>query len=140
MQKQKSIRRMRQKFNSQLLKQLYHQVRPAFFIVKMKQVHAFWGAVGSIRQISNIVYYGSSLAGQLSWLERRNHNPQVGGSNPSPATIKFPLFTYLDASRYSIIFLSHAQFSLALNFPFEPILSLNFLFSSKCNIFSVIIF
>ena len=92
MQKQKSIIRMVQKFLQQLLKQPYHQVRLAFFIVRMKQVHAFWEAVGSIRQISNIVYYGSSLAGQLSWLERRNHNPQVGGSNPSPATIKFPLF------------------------------------------------
>ena len=92
MQKLKLTKRMRQQFLQHLLKPLYHLARLVFFIVKMKQEHGSQEVVGYIRQISNIVYYGSSLAGQLSWLERRNHNPQVGGSNPSPATIKFPLF------------------------------------------------
>jgi hypothetical protein len=27
-----------------------------------------------------------TVAGELSWLEQRNHNPEVGGSSPSPAT------------------------------------------------------
>ena len=83
---------MQRQFLQHHLKVLCHQARPVFFIVKMKQVHDCQGVAGSIRQISNIVYYGSSLAGQLSWLERRNHNPQVGGSNPSPATKFSPVF------------------------------------------------
>src|SRR5260221_672966 len=28
-----------------------------------------------------------AVAGELSWLEHGNHNPGVGGSSPSPATI-----------------------------------------------------
>ena len=32
------------------------------------------------------------VAGELSWLEQRNHNPEVGGSNPSPATNTTPDF------------------------------------------------
>jgi hypothetical protein len=31
-------------------------------------------------------FVGMVMAGQLSWLEQRNHDPCVGGSNPSSAT------------------------------------------------------
>ena len=52
--------------------------------------------------------------GDYSWLEQRNHNPRVGGSSPSSATIFINIINnlYLLKKDLEAIFALHTSYTL----------------------------
>ena len=54
------------------------------------------------------------LAGDYSWLEQRNHNPRVGGSSPSSATISLNTINELQRLKkdFEAFFLLHTPYTL----------------------------